>query len=298
MRRAMLVGIVLMMLLALPLPGGCDAPLPTDPMAIRNELRALRKKSADNDPAVRARIDALMKQLQKLQSERDAAESQARGEAKPVEEGEAATTTGDKMYQQVMDTAAKGKGAELDLAEPVREKITEQYEEDRDRTIKNPLYYEVQTVLVIDLSLKEAPALIDVMDKFTGITTLVLTGGANGAPVDLPRILNKARKMPLTELYIFNFRSFLSAVPESVGAFTGLTRLSLFNNNIKELPAAVGSMKQLKVLQVDVNPITTLLPTVKELVLLEELGIGKTGISPAEQTRLVQLLPNCKVMTK
>jgi hypothetical protein len=285
-------------MLALPLAGWCASPLPSDPIAIRNELRALRKRSADNDPKVRARIDALMKQLQKLQGERDAAESKARGEVRPVEEGEEAAATREKMYEQVQKSAEKGKGAELDLAEPVAEQIVKEYEDDRNPTIKNPFYYQQQTTLVIDLSRQEAPALIEVMDKFTGITMLVLTGGANGAPVDLPRILGKAKNYPLSELYIVNFRGFLGAIPESIGQFSGLTRLSLFGNNLAKLPAAMAKMKQLKILHVEVNPLSTVMPTVKGLVFLEELGIAKTSISAAEQTQLTELLPNCKVTTK
>ncbi|GAM08073.1 leucine Rich repeats [Geobacter sp. OR-1] len=289
---------ILLLLITVSQAGWCAAPLPTDPLAIRTELRALRKKAADNNPQVGARIDALMKQLQKLQGERDAAESQARGEAKPVEEGEEAAATREKMYEQVQKAAAKGKGAELDLAEPVRDQIIKEYEEDRDQTIKNPGYYQEQTVLVIDLSRKESQLVIDVMDKFTGIKTLILTGGEHGAPVDLPGILNKAKNYPLTELHIFNFRNFLTAVPESVGGFAGLTKLSLFNNNIKQLPTAVAKMKQLRVLHLDVNPIATILPKIKGLFALTEIGVGKTNISTAELAQLAKLLPNCRIVTE
>jgi hypothetical protein len=291
--------ISMLFLLMLPvLTAAEDPPLPTDPLAIRNELRELRKKAADNDAKVRARIDLLMKQLQKLQSERDANESKARGEARPVEAGGEAAATREKMYEQINNSADKGKGAELDLAGPVREKIINEYKDDRDPSIKNPLYYQIQTVLVIDLSSKEAPALIKVMDKFIGIKTLILTGGEHGALVDLNSILNKASKFPLTELHIFNFHGFLTSVPESVGVFTGLTKLSLFNNNITTLPAAVEKMKQLQVLHVDINPITTILPTVKGLFGLSEIGVGKTKISSAEQAQLAKLLPNCRIAVK
>ena len=297
LRAGYLLGLVVLLLSSV-VAGAAEPPLPTDPLTIRNELRALRKKTADNDKKVRARIDLLMQQLQKLQGERDEAESQARGEKKPVEEGETAVMTREKMYDSVQKTADQGRGAELDLAEPVREQIVKEYEEDRNQTIKNPLYYQLQTTLVIDLSSKGSAAVIDVMDKFTAIDTLILTGGTYGAPVDLPRILNKAKNYPLTSLYIVNFRNFLTAVPESVGQFKGLTRLSLFGNSLTRLPAVVGKMKQLKVLHVDLNPITTVLATVKGLVFLEELGVDKTDISAAERAELAKLLPQPKVMAQ
>jgi hypothetical protein len=275
-----------------------ERPLPTDPMAIRQELRELRKKAADNDKKVRERIDLLMQQLQKLQSERDANESKARGEARPVEEGTDAAATRDKMYEMVRKKSDKGKEAELDLAEPVRESIIKEYEDDRSLDIKNPFYYQMQTVLILDLSRKGVQALIDVMDKFVGIETLIVTGGEHGAPVDLKNILEKAARMPLTELYIFNFQNFLTNVPESIGAFSSLTKLSLFNNTLTRLPAAVEKMKQLQVLHVDVNPIATILPTVKGLAALTEIGVGKTNISSAEQAQLAKLLPNCRIVTQ
>ena len=297
LRAGYLLALVALLLLA-SLAAAAEPPLPTDPLAIRNELRALRKKSADNDKKVRARIDALMRQLQKLQGERDAAESQARGETRPDEEEDRAVMTREAMWDKVQDAAASGRGAKIDLAEPVRKKITKEYEEDRDKSIKNPTFYREMTVLVIDLSQKGSQALIDVMNKFTGITTLVVTGGMHGAPVDLNHILRQAKNYPLTDLHIISFHSFLASIPESIGQFTSLTRLSLFGNNLAKLPAAVGKMKQLKILHVDINPIATLLPTVKGLVFLEELGVAKTGITAAEQQQLAQLLPKCRIVTQ
>ena len=275
-----------------------DPPLPTDPLAIRNELRALRKKTADNNKKVRARIDALLKQLQKLQGERDAAESQARGEARPEVDDDKAVSTREKMAEKLLEAGTKRKGDDIDLAEVVRDKIIKVYEEDRDPAVKNPDFYQDQTVLVIDLSRKESKAIIDLLEKYRGIQTLVLTGGRFGAPVDLPRILDKAKHLPLKELYVFNFRQFLTAVPESVGTFKNLERLSLFNNNLSKIPAAIARMHGLKVLHIDMNPVTTVLPTLSKQFALRELGIGKTKISAAEQAKLAQLLPDCRIVTK
>lgn len=291
--------VALLALLLLPAyVAAADPPLPTDPLAIRNELRTLRKKTADNDKKVRARIDALMKQLQKLQAQRDAAESQARGEAKPDDDDDKAVMTREAMWEKVQETAAQGKGAKLDLAEPVRKKVTEEYEEDRDTSIRNQAYYQEARVLIIDLSRKEAQVLIDLLDKFSGITTLILTGGVNGAQVNLDFILKRAKHLPLNELYIFNFRGFVSSIPDSISIFEGLTTLSLFNNTIQTLPASVGKLKQLHTLHVDINPISSLFPPVKELPFLEEIGVAGTNISAAELQQLAELLPNCKVVTE
>ena len=296
-RARRLLAVLTFLLLPL-LAVAAEPPLPTDPLAIRNELRALRKKTADNDKRVRARIDALMMQLQKLQAQRDAAESRARGEERPDSEEDQAVMTREAMWETVGEAAAKGKGAKLDLAGPVRTRVTEEYEEDRDKSVRNSAYYQEAKVLFIDLSRDEAQTLIDLLDKFTGITTLILTGGVNGTPVNLPLILDRAKHLPLTELYIFNFRGFLTSIPESIGAFEGLTMLSIFNNSIGKLPAAVGSLKQLQSLHLDMNPIATLLPTVTELLFLEELGVIKTGISATELRQIAKLLPNCRIVTE
>lgn len=293
-----LVPPLMALLLLLACVAVADAPLPTDPMAIRQELRALRKKTADGDPAARARIDALLQQLHRLQAQREAAESKARGEEKPAEEEDKAVLTREKMLEKVGEIAAKGKGAAADLAEPVRQAIIEEYEEDRDRSIKNPAYFQALTLLVIDLSSKQAPRLIEQLERFTSVDTLVLTGGARGAPVDLPAILRKAQKLPLTELHIVNFRGFLAAIPESIGTFAGLTKLSLFNNQIRRLPATVGKMKRLQVLHIDMNPIDSVLPVVQGLAQLRELGLGKTGVTVAEQAQIARLLPSCRIVTQ
>lgn len=290
--------LVLIVLLLLLVPAQAEPPLPSDPLAIRNELRALRKKTADNDKKVRARIDALMKQLQKLQGERDAAESQARGEERPEVDDDKAVTTREQMWEQTQKIAEKGQGAEIDLAEPVRDKIVKVYDDDRDPSVKNSDFFQQQTLLVIDMSRKEADLLIDQLENFRGITTLVVTGGKHGAAVDLPRILDKAKHLPLKELYIFNFKQFLATAPESVGAFKNLERLALFNNNLTSIPTAISKMHGLKVLQIDMNPITTVLPTLAKQFGLRELGVGKTGISPAEQAKLAKLLPDCRIVTQ
>lgn len=291
------MSIVLITLILLPLvASAAEPPLPTDPLAIRNELRTLRKKSAGNDRKVRARIDALMQQLQKLQGERDAAESQARGEARPEVDDDKAVMTREKMWEQTQKIAEKGKGAEVDLAEPVRDMIVKVYEEDRDPSVKNPDFFQQQTMLVLDLSRKESKLLIDQLENFRGITTLVLTGGKHGAPVHLPEILDKAKHFPMKELYIFNFKQFLSVVPESIGAYKNLERLALFNNNLTKLPTAIATMHGLKVLHIDMNPISTVLPLLSGQIGLRELGVGKTRISPAERAKLANLLPDCTVV--
>jgi hypothetical protein len=206
--------------------------------------------------------------------------------------------TREAVWDKVQETAAKGKGEKLDLAEPVRTRVTEEYTEDQDTSIKNPTYYQEARFLFIDLSRKESQLLIDLLEKYSGITTLILTGGVNGAPVNLPLILEKAKHLPLTELYIFNFKQFLSSIPESIGMFEDLTTFSIFNNNVEKLPLAVGTLKQLHTLHVDMNPIKSLLPVVKELVFLEEIGAGKTAISTTEFEQLAKLLPDCRIVTE
>ncbi|GAM08070.1 leucine Rich repeats [Geobacter sp. OR-1] len=304
MVRSIFVILVFALLILVP-PGGAYGAQPSDdPETIRKELKNINKSTNWSDPAsvkkASERTKQLRKQLLKLQVQRtaDAPAPPPHPTAEQQEEAAKQSEITGKMLDKIQEAADKGEGALFDLAEPVRQEIEKEYEEDRDKSIKNQAYYRGLTTLVIDLSRKEAPVLINLLEKFTGIKILVLTGGANGAPVDLPMILDKAKNMPLTELHIFNFRGFLVNVPESIGAFSGLTKLSLFNNSLTKIPEAIATMKELQVLYVDINPITTLLPTVKGLTNLTELGVGKTKISAAEQEQLAKLLPNCRIVTQ
>lgn len=201
-----------------------------------------------------------------------------------------------KLWKQMMKTVDQGKDADVLLAEPLREEIVEEYKNDESPIIKNQEYLDEMTMLVIDMSLKTIQRTIDQMEKFKSIKILVITGGQFGVPVNLDDLLTKAKNYPLEELYIINFKLFVTSLPKQVNKFKNLKLLSILNNQVKTLPSEVGTLTSLKTLYVDINPITTLLPTIGKLKQLENLGVGKTNITESEIDKIKQLLPNCKVL--
>lgn len=198
--------------------------------------------------------------------------------------------------KQILKSASEGKNSSISLGKPLKDKIIKEYKNDESPEIRNQEYFEDINLLIIDMSLKTIQSTIDQMGKFKSIKILVITGGAFGSPVNLNDLLTRARNYPLEELYIFNFKNYVKAVPKKVGHFKNLITLSLINNQIHNLPLEVGTLTRLKKLYVDVNPISSLLPTVSNLKQLEKLGIGKTKITELEIKKIEQLLPNCKIL--
>ena len=156
---------------------------------------------------------------------------------------------------------------------------------------------EEKTILVIDMSLPNAPLLIDQMENYKSIKTLVVTGGKNGAIADLNNIFTKAANYPLEQLYIINFKWFVRSIPEKISNFIHLKMLALFNNQIDKLPQSISSLTSLKELYLDMNPIQSLEP-VNALYQLHSLGIAKTKIPESEINRFKELHKNCKILEK
>ncbi|MEI6274629.1 MAG: leucine-rich repeat domain-containing protein [Prolixibacteraceae bacterium] len=201
-----------------------------------------------------------------------------------------------KMIEQIIKSAAGGKGADVLLADPVREEIKEEYRQDEAPKVGCSQFQEEMTVLCIDMSSPVAQLIIDQMENFKSIKTLVITGGKLGKPVNLETLLTKAENYPLEQLYIINFGIFVNKIPKSIRNFPQLTFLALYNNKITSLPPELSSLVALKKLYVDMNPVTNLTPIINSLNHLDTLGIAKTQVSEAELNKIKQQLPKCKIL--
>jgi hypothetical protein len=201
-----------------------------------------------------------------------------------------------KMWHQLMEGVTQGESGDILLGKPVRDEIVEAYKDDESPKIKNAYIYEELTLLCIDMSLPTVQRTIDQMDKFKTIQTLIIFGGEIGATVDLNDLLTRAENYPLRNLYIVNFKHFVTALPEKIDTFKDLTLLSLINNQIKDLPTEIGSLSSLKTLYVDINPVASLFPVIGQLRQLETLGVGKTDIPQSEIDQIKKLLPDCKIL--
>ena len=243
------------------------------------------------------KIKRLAKQLMLLNEQEYAQEKGQKVDSASTEEMKKGVEYRMKLWEQMEESADKGEEADILLAEPVRKEIVEEYQDDEVNKV-NPAMAAESNILVLDLSMPGIQVLIDQMKSFKSINTLIITGGVNGASVNLNDILEKAKDYPLTELYIICFQSFLTTIPEDISRFRNLQTLGLFKNNLPSLPSVTGNFSQLKVLYIDYNPMKTLSPTIGSLKNLEILGIVKTGISMSEVSVLKQRLPNCKIQTE
>jgi len=203
-----------------------------------------------------------------------------------------------KLWGQVMKSAAGGEGADVFLAEPTREQIKSEYKEEESNKLKGKEVLEEMTLLCINMSSPTVQLLIDQMENYKSIKILVITCGKNGSAVDLETIIAKAKNYPLQQLYIINFKSFVTKVPKAISNFQDLIFLALYNNKISQLPPEIGSMVSLKKLYVDMNPVAVLTPAINKMNNLDTLGIAKTLITDAELSRIKQQLPNCKILLK
>lgn len=202
------------------------------------------------------------------------------------------------LWKQMMAAVDQGESGDILLAKPLREKIVEAYKNDESPKVKNPLYFEEQTFLCIDMSVPTIQRIIDQMENFKSIKALMITCSKEPVSVDLEDLLARAKNYPLEQLHIINFKQYVNDIPDEISQFNGLKVITLFNNNIEQLPASIDQLADLQKLYVDINPIPTLLPSISSLKMLDTLGVAKTQISESEIGQIKALLPNCKILDK
>ncbi len=266
---------------------------------LKKEMAQIRRSTdwgnAEESKKADAKIQELSKQLMmvnKLQKQQTA--GAPADTAKIREEVEYQM----KLWNEMMKSVAQGESGDILLGKPMRDEIVEAYKDDESPKIKNKEYLEEQTFLCIDLSLPTVQRTIDQMALFKSIKFLLITGGKNGAPVNLDDLLSRAANYPLEKLYIINFKIFVTTIPDKIALFHNLSVLALFNNQIDQLPDKVAQLTSLKELYVDINPVPTLFPMIQSLARLDTLGIVKTQVSESEIEKIKTLLPNCKILTQ
>jgi Leucine-rich repeat (LRR) protein len=201
------------------------------------------------------------------------------------------------IYNQISKAAAAGEGADILLAEPLREEIVKEYaEEGKSESI--PFIAAELEVLVIDMSIRGIQAIIDIMPLYKSVRTLVITSSQSQVPVDLAGILKNAANYPLKELYVVNLGVFVTTLPAEVTKFSDLTTLGIFNNWISTLPSQIASLRSLKKLYADNNPLVTIFPALNNLTGLEELGLINTKVPGSEISRIQEISPACKVVIR
>lgn len=303
MKRILLFSVFLFQILVLP-----GQNTNTEAAQIKQQMSAIRKSTNWDDPAAakeaNAKIEALSAKLTQALRQNNSAQQPAQKGGTKISSDEAAKNELQKemddystmLSKQMMKIAREGDEGKMDLAQPLREQIAEEYKEDENPTVKNQEYLNEMTFLYIDMSSPNVQRVIDQMENYKSIKILVITGGKNGAAVNLETLIAKAAHYPLQQLYIINFKGFVTRVPKAISNFRNLNFLALYNNKISQLPAEINSIIQLKSLYIEMNPVVTLLPAINTLNKLDTLGIAKTQIGDDEITRIKQQLPNCKII--
>jgi hypothetical protein len=201
------------------------------------------------------------------------------------------------IFSQIWKAAAGGEGADILLAEPLREVIVNEYREEDNRQPIGFVAEELE-VLVIDVSMRGIQAVIDIMPLYKSVKTLVITNSQSPAPVDLTEILKNAADYPLDELYIVNLGIYVTKLPKEIRLFKNLKTLGIFNNQLTALPVEIEGMHGLKKLYADNNPMKTTFPALNTLKNLEELGLLNTEVPDSEIAMIENMYPACKVITR
>jgi hypothetical protein len=268
---------------------------------IRREMTRIRRSTNWEDP--RAAEEATNKILelsrQLSQPDRGSAPSQSAG-GQPADQGETSPPQEDitpridrgMMWQAIL----RGSESEVLLATEVREQIVQEYKEEENARSGNAASLEEVEVLIIDFSKPDSAETVANLESYKSVKILVLTGGKAPGPVDLGSIIGRCSGMPLKELHIINFGKHVTSVPESIGRFTGLKALGLFNNGLAGLPSSVPLLRELTKLHADMNPLLTVTREVNSLAKLEELGLMRTKVPESEVKRIQQALPDCEVL--
>lgn len=282
-----------------------------DPAAIRQQMADVRKNTDWNNPdaakAANKKIEELsVKLTQAIRSANATAQKPPTGTGTGEENQEVTDPVSriteevddynNQLWNQMMKVFREH--GEWDLAEPLREEIAEAYLEDESPKNINQNVLNETTLLVLDMTIPTIQRTIDVMENFRAIETLVITGGNQGVPVNLGDILNKASAYPLKTLYIINFRSYVTDIPDEINQFSNLRTLGIFNNNLAGLPDMSGFSQNLDSLYLDLNPIPSLLPELGSFTGLKKLGIANTSVTEAEIREIERLLPQCTILSK
>lgn len=202
-----------------------------------------------------------------------------------------------KLWDQMQESAKQGEGADILLAKPIREEIKEDYRNDEEEGL-NPAMLSECTTLILDFSVPVTQTLVSQMELFQSIKTLIIIGVESLVPVDLNYILNRAKNYSLYELYIVGFDAGMKKIPEKIMLFRELNTLVLYGNQLSALPSSLIQLKNLKILNLNFNPVQTIEPLSDLVKNLEELSIKETGISQTEVAVLKQKFPNCKIQAE
>lgn len=277
-----------------------------DAEAIKSKMTSIRQttdwKNKEEAAKANQEISKLAKQLMMLNTSQSQGTGNANGDYHGDQEGTSGQTTKENvefkmvLWDELWNSAKKGRDAKLDLAKPLRDSIIAAYKEDDSPAVKCPEWFTKNNVLYLDMSMRGIDAVIEQMELYQAIEILIISGGEYGVPVDLDDLLARAANYPLKSLYIINFGNYVNYLPSNIGQFESITEVGLFNNSINEFPGVMLELTKLKVLYLDMNPVSTVMPGIGSFQGLKVLGLSKTLVSGEEVQSISDLLPDCEIL--
>jgi hypothetical protein len=268
------------------------------PEILRQKMAKIRQSTDWNDPVAAKKandeIKILSKELMMSGKNQNPVNHKDSVQLKQEKEGVEYKM---KLWDQMQESAKQGEGADILLAKPIREIIKEEYRNDEAEGL-NPAMLSECTTLILDFSVPITQTLVSQMELFQSIKTLIIIGVESLVPVDLNYILNKAKNYPLYELYIVGFDAGMKKIPENIMLFRELNTLVLYGNQLSALPSGLIQLKNLKILNINFNPVQTIEPLSSLVKNLEELSIRETEIPQTEVAVLKQKFPNCKIQSE
>ena len=167
-----------------------------------------------------------------------------------------------------------------------------------DTAVTNGVYASMQDIL-ISVGEKNSVFTIENIPNFRSVSTLIIRGNAASPPLNISDIIRKLSDRDLLEnLYVYNFNTAVSELPDEITTLKNLKVLGLFGNDIHNIPTKIGELENLQEIYLDANPIAELPYSLKKLTHLKILGLAKTNISAADFNRYIQMYPQVKILQK
>ena len=152
---------------------------------------------------------------------------------------------------------------------------------------------QLNNLTTLELRINDLTSLPPEISQLSNLTELYLGDfifGGNqltNLPPEITQLTN------LAELYLEGNQ--LTSLPPQIGQLTNLSSLELQDNQLTSLPPEIGQLTNLTSLELQDNQLTSLPPEITQLTNLKYLYLSGNNFSPAERTRIRQLLPNCKI---
>jgi Leucine-rich repeat (LRR) protein len=283
-------------------PGNAQNSTPDSTEYMLQEIQRLTLETNWNNEAAAkaavARIEALNKQLNSNTLEDDLESEEP--DSQEADQSLNPTLNKDIMYGKAWEAAIKAGtdalDADFDMAEPLREQIKSEYEEEEKDQFSLEPKDEPKT-LIIDFAQQEGLLLYKNLANYRLVETLIFLNGSYASGFDADQAVNRSAHLPLKSIGVLGFGSRVSAIPEGIGHLNQLREIIWIGNEVVSIPTLAHKCEMLENLYLDSNPIVQISMSLSGLKHLKKLGLGKTKLTQEELNRLKIMFPSCQILT-